>query len=96
MAIKVLLIVSSVQLLSVLGVVTADEFSKLFGSDRRKPQILDENGMDTGIQYNFIPHVESESVPESATYTFSHGPLAKQGDVGMVPLFMENMEKSHL
>jgi hypothetical protein len=23
---------------------------------------------------------------------FSHGPLAKQGDVGMVPLFMENME----
>jgi hypothetical protein len=23
---------------------------------------------------------------------FSHGPLAKQGDVGRVPLFMENME----
>ena len=50
--------------------ISADEFSKLFGSDRRKLQIQDENGKDTGIQYDFIPHVESESVPESASYTF--------------------------
>ena len=46
--------------------ISAEEFSKLFGSDRRKLQIQDENGKDTGIQYDFIPHVESESVPESA------------------------------
>ena len=50
--------------------ISSEEFSKLFGSDKRTLQIQDAKGKDTGIQYDFIPHVESESVPESATYTF--------------------------
>ena len=50
--------------------ISREEFSRLFGSVRRQLRIQDENGVDAGIQYDFVPHVESETVPETATYTF--------------------------
>jgi len=50
--------------------ISSSEFAKLFGNAKRQLRIQNENGKDTGIQYDFIPHIESESVPESATYTF--------------------------
>ena len=69
--------------------ISSEEFSKLFGSDKRTLQIQDANGKDTGIQYDFIPHVESESVPESATYTF----FLRTGDPKLF-LFDPNLDDS--
>jgi len=50
--------------------ISREEFYKLFGTARRQLRIQDVTGADTGVQYDFIPHVESEALPESATYTF--------------------------
>ena len=50
--------------------ISPNEFTNLFRNDKSGVHIQDKNGKDTGIQYDFIPHVESEYVPESGTYTF--------------------------
>ena len=50
--------------------ISTNEFTNLFRNDKSKNLFQDGNRKDSGIQYDFIPHVESEYVPESGTYTF--------------------------